>query len=463
MRVPRLRTRLTLWFAASILLIVTPVLAALLTVQWRAMRQALDHHLEEDLEVAAEMLVPRSGTLAWRSDADRDLGYNAGSRRWVEVYTTGGRPVFVRGFPSREEIRSALETPSPQNEGYRTLQTPAGAHVRALTARRTIGDEAYWMRVVRTEDDLRRDLRRLVLLFSGFAALATVLGAFAGYAISGRALLPLKRMAERARVISADRLSERLPVENPRDELGQLAVVFNDTFARLDESFRRLKQFTADASHELRTPLTAIRSVGEVGLREARSPEAYREIIGSMLEEADHLARLVDTLLTLSRWESGRLRPTPSTVDLAQVMTDVAGQLSVLAEDRGISVETQTGEPMLVRTDPVLARQALANVIDNAIKFTRDGSRVRLSAARTDAEYRITVDDEGPGIPAEERPRVLERFYRIEGRERGGTGLGLAIARWAMTASHGRIQIGESPSGGARVVLVWPRQPHTAF
>ena len=182
-----------------------------------------------------------------------------------------------------------------------------------------------------------------------------------------------------------------------------------------------------------------------------------------MLEEADHLARLVDTLLTLSRWESGRLRPTPSTVDLAQVVTDVAGQLSVLAEDRGISVETQTGEPMLVRTDPVLARQALANVIDNAIKFTPEGSRVRLSAARTDAEYRITVDDEGPGIPAEERPRVLERFYRIEGRERGGTGLGLAIVRWAMTASHGRIEIGESPSGGARVVLVWPRQPLTAF
>ena len=143
------------------------------------------------------------------------------------------------------------------------------------------------------------------------------------------------------------------------------------------------------------------------------------------------------------------------------MVTDVAGQLPMLAEDRGISVETQTGEPMLVQTDPVLARQALANVIDNAIKFTRDGSRVRLSAARTDAEYRVTVDDEGPGIPAEERPRVLERFYRIEGRARGGTGLGLAIVRWAMTASHGRIEIGESPSvWSTRRACVAPAAAH---
>jgi len=292
--------------------------------------------------------------------------------------------------------------------------------------------------------------------------LAIVLAAFSGYAISGRTLLPLVRMAERARVISADHLSERLPVENPADELGQLAVVFNDTFARLDESFRRLKQFTADASHELRTPLTAIRSVGEVGLRKARSPEAYREIIGSMLEEADHLARLVDTLLTLSRWESGRVRPSPSWVDLTQVATDVVGQLSVLAEDRGIRVEALSGEALIVEADPVLARQALANVIDNAIKFTRDGSRVRVSTARTHSEYTITVDDEGPGIPPEERSRVLERFYRIDRNGRDGSGLGLAIVRRAMTASHGHVRIAESPSGGARIVLAWPRPPHTA-
>ena len=462
MKVPRLRTRLTLWFAASILLIVAPVLVTLLTIQWRSMRAALDHHLQEDVEVAAEMLVRRDGTLAWRSDADRDLGYDAGHRRWVEVYTSAGDLVFVRGLAEREDIRSALGPASPRNEGYRTLHTPAGATVRSLSVRRTIADAAYWLRVVRREDDLRQDLQHLALLFSGFAALAIVLAAFSGYVIAGRALLPLARMAERARVISADRLSERLPVQNPDDELGQLAVVFNGMFARLEESFRRLKQFTADASHELRTPLTAIRSVGEVGLREARSPEAYREIIGSMLEEADHLARLVDTLLTFARWESGRTRPTAATIDLAQLVTDVAGQLSVLAEERGISVETQAGEPMIVQADPLLARQALANVIDNAIKFTPGGTRVRLTTARTDAEYRLVVDDEGPGIPAEERSRVLERFYRIEGRERGGAGLGLAIVRWAMTASQGRIEIGESPSGGARVVLVWPRQPHTA-
>jgi heavy metal sensor kinase len=457
----RLRTRLTVWFAASILLILAPFLTGILVLQWRAMRAALDHHLEEDLEVASEMLVVHRVGIGWRTDAEHDLGYDDGPQRWVEVYAPNGPVLFLRGFPRREAIRSALAAPSSDSVGYRTVRTPAGAFVRTLTAGRRLASTPVWIRVARSEDTLRRDLRGLAWLFALAAPVAVMAAALVGYVIAGRALAPLARMADRARSIGADQLSERLPVENTRDEMGQLALVFNDTFARLEASFERLKQFTADASHELRTPLTAIRSVGEVGLREPRDARAYQEIIGSMLEETDHLARVVDTLLTLSRWESGRARPARQELDLHALARDVASQLSVLAEDRSVSIDARLDGPMIVSADPMMVRQAVTNVLDNAIKFTREGGRVRISSRTLAHDCHLLVDDEGPGIPMEERERVLQRFYRLDGgRDRGvgGAGLGLAIVHWAMTANGGRVGIDENDRGGARVVLALPRR-----
>jgi len=457
---PRLRTRLTLWFAASILLILAPFLAGILLMQWRAMRAALDHHLEEDLEVVSEMVVADGDGVTWLTDSERDLGYDAGPRRWVEVYSDRGEPIYLRGLPRDARIHGTLGAPSDTQLGFRTIRTPAGAYVRLLTVKRRVGRRPVFLRVARTEDGLRRDFGQLILLFSVAAPLAVLSAAVAGYLISGRALAPLARMAERARSIGADQLAERLPVENPTDELGQLATVFNDTFARLEASFARLKQFTADASHEIRTPLTAIRSVGEVGLREARDTRAYQEIIGSMLEEADRLSRMVDTLLTLSRWESDLVRPTREQVDFRVLARDVVGQLSVLAEDRRIDISLELERPLTVVADPVMMRQAVINVLDNAIKFTPDGGKVSIWSESDAHEHRLVVDDEGPGIPPEQRQRVLERFYRIDGgrdRGAGGTGLGLAIVQWAMTANHGRLVIDGNDAGGARVILALPR------
>jgi hypothetical protein len=218
-----LRARLAIWFAASILLILAPILAGLLATQWTAMRRALDHHLEEDLEVALQMLVVRENRVAWRTEAEQDVGYDAGPQRWVEVYGPLGEPLLLRGLPRRPGIRVAVPNPVREKLGYRTVRTPAGAYVRTLVADRAIGSQRAFIRVARSEDTLREDVQHLVLLFALGAPLAVLAAALTGYWVSGRALLPLARMAERARSISADHLSERLPVANPTDELGQLA------------------------------------------------------------------------------------------------------------------------------------------------------------------------------------------------------------------------------------------------
>ncbi|MCR4374641.1 MAG: ATP-binding protein [Acidobacteria bacterium] len=460
MRQPRLRTRLTLWFSATILLILLPVLAGVALIQWQSMRAALDHHLTEDMEFALQMIVSRDGELVWRVEADTDPGYDAGPRRWVEVYDAEGRPRYLRGIPEERGIWRTLPDVTADPKGPNTRQTPSGAHVRLLTVQRPLDGEPLWIRVARSEDGLRRDLRQVLLIFAVIGPLAIVVASVAGYLISGRALAPLSAMAERARSISADRLSERLPGAETPDELGQLATVFNATFARLQDSFDRLKRFTADVSHELRTPLTAIRSVGEVGLQESRTVEEHQEVIGSMLEEVDRLSRVVETLLTLSRWESGRVAPQAAPMDLAGVANHVVNQLSVLADERNVELRVAVHAPLTVMGDDTMIRQAVINVVDNAIKFTPTGSRVTISSVSTPSEHHLVVDDQGPGIPEDQRHRVVERFYRLDrDRESGpeGTGLGLAIVQWAVTANRGRLELGSNPDGGARVTIVLPR------
>src|SRR5207248_1237214 len=202
-------------------------------------------------------------------------------------------------------------------------------------------DWASDMLAQRPDGPLAQNLNQLIyILFLGLPGAVAISG-LGGYLLARRALAPIERMSERARSINAERLNDRLPVDNPDDELGRLATVFNDTLTRLESSFEQMRRFTADASHELRTPLTAIRSVGEVGLRGKRDETAYREIIGSMLEEVDRLALLVDRLLMLSRGDTGRANLSTDVVDIPELAKEVAEQLSVLAEEKGQSVQVR--------------------------------------------------------------------------------------------------------------------------
>jgi heavy metal sensor kinase len=248
-------------------------------------------------------------------------------------------------------------------------------------------------------------------------------------------------------------------VENPRDEFGRLAGVFNETLGRLDAAFEQLRRFTADASHELRTPLTGIRSVGEVALQRSLTAQGYRDVIGSMLEEVDRLTRLVENLLLLTRADAGRIPLARTVVDLREVVIGVCEGLRVLAEDKDQKLTVDVATRVTANCDVTVLRQGITNLVYNAIKYTPEKGAIRVTV-RSDAsgEARIEVQDTGPGIPAAHRERIFERFYRVDdarSRETGGSGLGLAIARWAVEANGGRVEVESDDGRGAlfRVVL----------
>jgi heavy metal sensor kinase len=282
-----------------------------------------------------------------------------------------------------------------------------------------------------------------------------------GYLLAGRVLAPVGAMADKAREITAESLAERLPVDNSEDEFGRLATVFNDTLSRLQGAFERLRRFTADASHELRTPLTAMRSVGEVALRKPLDASAYRDVIGSMLEEVDRLTRLVESLLTLTRADSGKIQLTPENFDLKALAGNVIDQLRVLADEKQQDLTLRAPSAIHATGDSALLRQALTNLIHNAIKYTPHGGAisVELKAANS-GQAIIEVRDSGPGSPAAHRDRIFDRFYRVDAsrsREEGGVGLGLAIARWAIEANGGRIRLASDRGSGSVFQVLLPR------
>ena len=303
-------------------------------------------------------------------------------------------------------------------------------------------------------------IRALAVIFLAGIPFALILAVLGGYFLAGRALSPVKAITRKANEINAESLSERLPVLNPNDEVGSLASVFNDTLARLDVSFQQLRRFTSDASHELRTPLTSIRSVGEVALQGFMDKKSCQEAIGSMLEETERLTHLVDNLLTLARGDAGKANLTPQAKDLSVLVGEVVEELRVLSEEKSQTLSSDSLPSIMVTADETTLRQAVSNVLHNAIEHTQKKGHVKVVTARTeDGNAIIDIIDDGPGIPEPERKKVFERFYRVDrarSRKEGGVGLGLAIARWAVEVNGGVIEFRDKQGSGTHCRITLP-------
>jgi heavy metal sensor kinase len=280
------------------------------------------------------------------------------------------------------------------------------------------------------------------------------------FTVTSRALSPLSSMVRRAEKITAERLSERLPVHDPSDDLGHAARVFNGLLQRLEDSFLQLKRFTSDASHELRTPLASMRSIGEVSLQSSHSSEEYRDVIASMLEEVRRLTHLVDSLLAISRADSGQISLQLTSFSCMDLIQEVIGVVGILAEDKHQTIRLTGSHEITVHADRGILRQAILNIVDNAIKYSPGESEILIEVTKAPEEMaEICITDHGPGIPEEEQDRIFDRFYRTDAgrsRERGGTGLGLSIAKWAVEVHAGHIGIRPAAAGGSCFYLRLP-------
>jgi heavy metal sensor kinase len=450
--------RLTIWYVAA-MVVVLAVYAFLVFVFVRQrVNEALDERLRDDFFWASALVdETREGIIEWPY-LDVLPGQELPS---VQVWSADGRELLMQNELAR--IRPVAETQAlarSMDEGLVSVPTPDVSR-RVLTRQGRIGDRPVVFQVWRSEAAVHEQLREFGLMLMLGLPVAVAAAGLGGYVLARRALEPVERMTDRARTITAERLSDRLPVVNADDEMGRLAEVFNETLQRLETSFDQMRRFTADVSHELRTPLTAIRSVGEVGLRGHRDEQAYRGIIGSMLEEADRLASLVDRLLTLSRAETGQAALSREPVDLQALVAEVAENLGVLAEEKRQAIDLpRSGSPQAM-VNRLTLRQALINLLDNAIKFTPSGGRIAVRIGEHADGVFIDVADSGPGVPPDARARIFDRFYRAESGV-SGTGLGLSIAKGAVEANGGRLAVAATGPGGTTFRITLPNSRQSA-
>lgn len=300
-------------------------------------------------------------------------------------------------------------------------------------------------------------MQRLIWMTVGLSALATaILGAWA--ARSG--LRPLRRMSAIAASVSADSLNARLPQAQMPAELAELASSFNAMLERLDDSFQRLSAFSADIAHELRSPLSNLLTHTQVTLTRPRDLEEYREALHSNLEELQWMAQLVNDMLYLAKADHGLLTPRREPLELAIEVDALLEFFTLLAEDSQIEL-TREGNGQIAG-DRSMLRRALSNLLDNALRYTPAGGAIKVLIGASVTNVRISIENTGAGIPAEQVPRLFDRFYRADPARREGSsehaGLGLAITQSIIRAHGGQIRC-ESQAGWTRFVIELPCSP----
>ncbi|HYC10301.1 MAG TPA: ATP-binding protein [Steroidobacteraceae bacterium] len=382
--------------------------------------------------------------------------------RFIRITRDDGKVVYASGPPRGERFAPGQVPPLvASSSGVSSHKVHLGGGSLLIAAVMATASDGTRYRVeVGTSGAAAEDtLRHMLVMLAVGLPLAVAVAVAGGFMLVRRALDPVERITTKAEAITQHNLSQRLPVVRSGDELERLSVSLNHMISRLEDAIHGSKQFVADASHELRTPLTVMRGELESLAQDPHLARETRETLGSVLEEVERLGEIVESLFALSRLDAGEAHAEWLRFDLAELAATTAEQMSLLATDKNVSVECDSTPGVTVEGDRARLKQVIVNLLDNAIKYTPSGGRVRLSVRREDGFAVLDVADNGVGIPAEALPHVFKRFYRVDtsrSRAEGGAGLGLAIVRSICTAHGADVEVISTPGKGS---LFRMRQP----
>ncbi len=467
------RLRLTLWYVGVLSLILVAFSVAVYVFVERSLYDRLDTGLRSTLESVSAAL-ERQGAAAGtgKEAAVRVLQELRFPNQAIAILDAEGRLLAEKPGTGQVGVRlppsGAASAGSLRFYSLEERRLDSDDSCRGVVQLRQIpsGNASYLIVVNQPLEPLTDDLELLQEILYITVPLALVLAGFGGWFLARRSLAPVAAMSEQAQRISAQNLDQRLPITNPRDELGLLATTFNELLARLSDSFTQQQQFMADASHELRTPLSAIRTTSAVTLQqEDREKSEYREALTIVEQQARRLSRIVEDMFVLARADAGHPTLQDTEFYLDELVAETTRAAAGLASQKNLQLQVAPLSETPFRGDECLLRQMLWNLLDNAIKYTREGGAVRIALESRETGCAITVTDTGDGIPPEIQPHIFERFYRAdEARSRtgnaneGGAGLGLPIARWIAEAHHGRLELQCSNETGSTFLVFLPRR-----
>jgi heavy metal sensor kinase len=465
-----LRVKLTIYYlailTAVLLLSGISIYAYLSHSLFMIIDESLDYQLktiEHKMAISAGADLPNNSSSS--EDGDNLLLF---SPHFVQVINDQGQVTYDIVPPKFAQLPLDVKKLRGLEAGknhFESVKLPSGEEVRIATRRIKDydGDGSYYIRLGKSLESLRIARKRLLIVLGIAIPLALLLGSYGGLLLANQALRPVDRITRAAEQIGAGDLTERVPAPAKMDEIGRLAATFNRMILRLQAAFERQRQFTSDASHELRTPLAVMRGDIEITLRRERSPEEYKRVLTSNLEEIMRLSRLVEDLLMLARADSGRVELRREPIDLNELCQQMAEYISPLAQQRGQTLNYQLQEKkaeIKINADIHRIKQLLLNLLDNAIKYTDFGGSITLSLKKEGNFAVMTVLDTGRGIPPEDLPYIFERFFRksktTSDRSATGFGLGLSIVKWIVDSHGGKIEARSEVGKGTAFIVKLP-------
>ena len=459
----RTDVKITLWYVFAFLVSVLIISALLYLVMEHQLLKDIDRFILDETNELAELILqnPKGEDLFRKFDEEKIV------RRYYpfffQILDEEGHPVYhSRGFesiqyPSYEKVVTNSGVGRKTREDiasidrkrlFRVVSTPVSKDGRLI----------FIIQLGTHLDFVRKSLLGFTWSLLATLPIVLILGSLGGWVLARRALSPIGYIASKAQSITSENLSERLISRGTGDEMDDLIRTINEMIGRLEASFKRMAEFTADTSHELRTPLCAMRGEAEVLLSKARSPEEYQESLVRFIEEYDRLNQLISDLILLSKFDTTQVELRRIPLRLDHLIEEMGSLFQVLAEQKELGFEVDVHEEVILMGDKVRLQQLFTNLIDNAIKYTPGGS-IRLILEKQGETALVKVQDTGIGISKDEQEKIFRRFYRVDksrSKETGGVGLGLSIAEWIARAHGGRIEVESELNQGSTFTVYLP-------
>ncbi|HEY6122196.1 MAG TPA: ATP-binding protein [Pyrinomonadaceae bacterium] len=458
-----LKIRITVWYISLSALILVCLGVALYLIISQSMMNERRALIAQDLERVRQVSqrFDSRGVTHFLEEAEEEIPLKPGDE-FVEIFALNGVSVARSSNLRNQHLPFLPRLAQGGAPNFETISTSNDGSTALLGGTMISAEgESYFVAIAASLSNVRSIQRRLLGTLLLSIPIAILIALVGGAVLANRAIEPLDRMTDTARRISADHLGERIEMSRADMELRRLAGAFNEMLGRLDQSFKQIRQFTADASHELRTPLTILMGETELAVNDLLDYEECKAALSSRREELQRMARIVDDLLVLSKFDYGKKTLQVKQLDFSDLVIEICEQQKNQARSKGVTLDLMKTVPVEIEGDSSRLRQMVRNVLDNAIKYTPPGGRVAVELDQpNDKQLRLRVSDTGIGIPLVVQPLIFDRFYRVDQartREEGGSGLGLSIVKQIIEAHGGSISVKSDVGIGTVMTLILPR------